>query len=124
MTLERTVHYTGNMIWIMGREAAVVVRPSTRCIHIAGVTHAPNGALMKQVARTLIDVDDGFLLDKGFLILDRDTKYTDAFRDHPDREGVKPVRWQGGRMGQGGCHVRVTASITAQARFRSPVEVS
>jgi hypothetical protein len=45
---------------------------------------------MKQVARNLTDVDDGFLLDKAFLIMDRDTKYTGEFRDSLDREGVKP----------------------------------
>jgi transposase InsO family protein len=61
-------------------------------MHIVGVTPAPNGAFMKQVARNLTDVDDGFVLGKAFLIMDRDTKYTDAFRDHLVREGVKPVR--------------------------------
>ena len=47
---------------------------------------------MQQVARNLTDVDDGFLLNSRYLIMDRDTKYTDAFRGHLDREGVKPVR--------------------------------
>jgi hypothetical protein len=69
-----------------------IIHLSTRSVHIAGVTTAPNGAFMKQVARNLTDVSDGFLLNKAFLIMDRDTKYTDAFRDHLDREGVKPVR--------------------------------
>jgi len=69
-----------------------VIHLSTRCVHIAGVTTAPNGAFMKQVARNLTDVDDGFLSDKEFLIMDRDTKYTDDFRGYLDREGVKPVR--------------------------------
>jgi hypothetical protein len=46
---------------------------------------------MKQVARDLTDVSDGFLLNKAFLIMDRDTKYTEDFRDCLDREGVKPV---------------------------------
>ena len=69
-----------------------IIHLSTRSVHIAGVTTAPNGAFMKQVARNLTDVDDGFLLSKAFLIMDRDTKYTEDFRDHLDREGVKPVR--------------------------------
>ncbi len=69
-----------------------VIHLSTRSIHMAGVTPAPNGAFMKQVAHNLTDVDDGFLSDKAFLVMDRDTKYTDAFRDSLDREGVKPVR--------------------------------
>ena len=68
-----------------------VMRLETRSVHIAGVTTAPNGAFMQQVARNLIDVDDGFLLNSRYL-MDRVTKYTDAFRGHLDREGVKPVR--------------------------------
>ena len=69
-----------------------VMHLSTRCVYIAGVTTSPNGAFMQQVARNLTDVDDGFLLNKAFLIMDRDTKYTDAFRAYLKREGVTPVR--------------------------------
>jgi transposase InsO family protein len=69
-----------------------VIHLSTRSVHIAGVTTTPNGAFMKQVVRNLTDVEDGFLLNKAFLIMDRDTKYTEDFRDFLDREGVKPVR--------------------------------
>jgi len=46
---------------------------------------------MKQVARNLTDVSDGFLLNSRYLIMDRDTKYTNDCRGHLDREGVKPV---------------------------------
>ena len=69
-----------------------VMRLRTSFVHIAGVTTAPNGAYMKQVARNLTDVADGFLLNSRYLIMDRDTKYTEEFRDFLDREGVKPVR--------------------------------
>jgi transposase InsO family protein len=69
-----------------------VMRLKTRSVHIAGVTTAPNGAYMKQVARNLTDVSDGFLLNSRYLIMDRDTKYTEEFRDYLDRDGVKPVR--------------------------------
>ena len=62
-----------------------VIHLSTRFVHIAGVTTAPNGAFMKQVARNLTDVGDGFLSDKAYLIMDRDAKYTDGFRDFLDR---------------------------------------
>ena len=44
------------------------------------------------MARNLTDVDDGFLENGRYLIVDRDTKYTDALRGHLDREGVQPVR--------------------------------
>jgi putative transposase len=65
---------------------------TVRSVHIAGVTTAPDGPYMKQVARNLTDVGDGFLLHSRYLIMDRDTKYTADFRGHLDREGVKPVR--------------------------------
>ena len=42
--------------------------------------------------RNLTDVSDGFLLDSKFLIMDRDTKYTKAFRANLKREGIEPVR--------------------------------
>ena len=69
-----------------------VMQLKTRSVHIAGVTTSPNGAYMKQVARNLTDVSDGFLVNSRYLIMDRDTKYTEDFRDFLDREGVKAVR--------------------------------
>ena len=51
-----------------------IIHLSTRSVHIAGVTMAPNGAFMKQVARYLTDVNDGFLLNSRYLIMDRDPK--------------------------------------------------
>ena len=55
-----------------------VIHLSTRFVHIAGVTTAPNGAFMKQVAQNLKDVGDGFLSDKAFLIMDRFILFGDA----------------------------------------------
>ena len=68
-----------------------VMHLSTRVVHIAGVTTSPNGAFMQQIARNLTDVDDGFLLNKAFIIMDRDKKYTDEFRAYLKGEGVTPV---------------------------------
>jgi putative transposase len=47
---------------------------------------------MMQVGRNLTDVVDGFLLDKRYLILDRDPLYTKAFRHLLSESGVNPVR--------------------------------
>ncbi len=58
-----------------------VMQLKTRSVYIAGVTTAPNGAYMKQVARNLTDVSDSFLLNSRYLIMGRDTKYTEEFRD-------------------------------------------
>jgi hypothetical protein len=46
-----------------------VMQLKTRSVHIAGVTTAPNGAYMKQVARNLTDVSDGFLVNSRYLII-------------------------------------------------------
>jgi len=60
-------------------------------VHIAGVTTAPNSSFMKQVARSLTDVSDGFLSDSEFLSMDRGKKYTKEFRASLERESVIPV---------------------------------
>ncbi len=47
---------------------------------------------MKQIGRNLTDAFDGFLLDVRYLILDRDTIYTEAFRELLKQTGIKVVR--------------------------------
>jgi hypothetical protein len=47
---------------------------------------------MDQVARNLLDVEDGFLLRKKYLLLDRDPLYTMEFRAALERGGVGVVR--------------------------------
>jgi transposase InsO family protein len=47
---------------------------------------------MEQVARNLLDVGDGFLQGKRYLILDRDPLYTREFRAAITRGGVKVLR--------------------------------
>ena len=65
---------------------------ATRSVDIGGITTNPNDAFMVQTARNLTDVVDGFLLDKRYLILDRDTKYSQAFRGFLKREGIDVIR--------------------------------
>ena len=69
-----------------------VIHLSTRKVSIVGVTPNPNSAFMLQIARNLTDEFDGFLREHRFLIMDRDTKFTEAFRNTLDRAGVEPVR--------------------------------
>jgi len=47
---------------------------------------------MTQIARNATDTHDGFLRDKRYLIMDRDTKYSDAFRGIITRAGTDVVR--------------------------------
>jgi putative transposase len=47
---------------------------------------------MAQIARNLTYVDEQFLAHTRFLIMDRDTKYTDSFRGVLARHGVNVIR--------------------------------
>ncbi len=49
-----------------------VVKVRTRRMHIAGISHTPSGEWMLQMARDLLDTEDGFLRHHRFVILDRD----------------------------------------------------
>ena len=62
---------------------------ATRRVRIVGITPGPNEAWMMQAGRNLTDAVDGFLAGKQFLILDRDTKYSAAFRDLLKDAGVE-----------------------------------
>jgi hypothetical protein len=55
-----------------------VIELGTRRVHIAGMTSQPNEAWMRNIARHLTDGFDGFLLQKRYLILDRDPLFTRA----------------------------------------------
>jgi transposase InsO family protein len=61
-------------------------------VKIAGITPHPDSRSMTQIARNLTDPNDGFLRGKRYLILDRDTKYSDAFRSVLVREGIQVIR--------------------------------
>jgi len=64
-----------------------VMELKTRRVHFAGCTTGPHEAWMKQTARELINCEDGFLNDKKYLIMDRDTKFCESHRS-----GVGAIR--------------------------------
>jgi transposase InsO family protein len=68
-----------------------VIDLATRRIR-AGITVHPNADWMMQVGRNPLDVVDGPLVGKKYLILDRDTKYCAAFRQMLAREGIRVIR--------------------------------
>jgi putative transposase len=68
-----------------------VIELRSRSVRLCGSTLSPNAEWMKQMARQLVDVADGFALGKTHLILDRDTKYCDGFRQILESAGVKIV---------------------------------
>jgi len=69
-----------------------VMELATRRVCIAGITLHPDTQWMLQMARQLTDAVDGILLGKRYLILDRDTKYNQVFRDFLKRERVEVIR--------------------------------
>ncbi len=69
-----------------------VMELKTRRVHFAGCTPKPNERWIKQIARNLTNPEDGFLNGKRYLIMDRDTKFCEAFREMLNDEDVKPLR--------------------------------
>jgi transposase InsO family protein len=69
-----------------------VIDIATRRVCIGGITSDPNGDWMKQVARNLTDMWDGFLLGTRYLIHDRDPLFTEEVRGLLRDAGVKPLR--------------------------------
>ena len=57
-----------------------VISLTDRVVHVAGITANPTESWMLQVARDLVDEQSGALASKRYLIIDRDTKYTESFR--------------------------------------------
>jgi transposase InsO family protein len=64
---------------------------ATRRVHFAGSTTNPDEQWMKQSARELTNTEDGFLTSKRFLLMDRDTKFCDSFRQILQDAGTEPV---------------------------------
>ena len=69
-----------------------VIELSTRRVEIAGMTTAPAGVWMTQIARNLTDDADGFLIGKKYLIHDRDPLFTQEFGETLAAAGVSVVR--------------------------------
>ncbi len=70
----------------------LVISLVDRVVQIAGITTRPDEAWMLQVARNLVDEEAGVLHAKRYLIIDRDTKYSDQFRRLIRDNGTKVIR--------------------------------
>jgi transposase InsO family protein len=91
-----SIDFTTIEIWTKGGLVTYyvlfVMEVATRRVHFAGCTPNPTEPWMKQIARNLVDCEDGFLNGKRYLIMDRDSKFTDRFRGILEGEGVEAVR--------------------------------
>ena len=61
----------------------------TRRVHFAGCTMSPGEAWMTQVARELTNYEDGFLNGRRYLLMDRDTKFCNSFRQLLEFAGIR-----------------------------------
>ncbi len=68
------------------------MHPGSREIHVAGITVNPDEQWMMQIARNVTMTDWGFLCGKKYLIHDRDSKFSEAFRAIVKAGGVQPLR--------------------------------
>jgi len=69
-----------------------VMELATRRVLFAGRTPNPDESWMYQAARNLSDAEDGFLRGKKYLLMDRDTKFSEAFRVMLKQVGTEAVR--------------------------------
>lgn len=90
------IDFTTVEVWTKGGLTTIyllfVMELKTRRVCFAGSTTNPNEAWMEQKARELTDHHDGFLLGKEYLVMDRDTKFSESFRAFLKREGIQSVR--------------------------------
>ena len=69
-----------------------VIGMADRVVHVVGITTRPDEAWMLQACRGLLDVESGALAMKRYLIIDRDTKYTEQFRRRVEEGGTEVIR--------------------------------
>ena len=68
-----------------------VMEVATRRVYFAGCSTNPGEPWMKQIGRNLADTEDGFLNGKRYILMDRDGKFSPAFKGILENEGVNPV---------------------------------
>ena len=69
-----------------------VISLADRVVQVLGVTAKPDESWILQIGRNLIDAERGALWGKRYLIIDRDTKYTDQFRRLVCEAGTEVIR--------------------------------
>jgi transposase InsO family protein len=69
-----------------------VISLADRVVNIAGITTRPDDSWMLQIARNWTDSQVGALHAQRYLIIDRDTKYSQQFRRLIEDSGTKVIR--------------------------------
>ena len=93
--MQRLTSFTVEVLTLVGLvryHVLFVIDLKTRRVEILGIVHNPGGVWMAQAARNLVDDVDGFLKDYRYFIVDRDTLFTNEFRDILKGSRVKTLR--------------------------------
>jgi putative transposase len=69
-----------------------VISLADRVVKVAGITTRPDEAWMLQIARNMTDPQVGAIHAKRYLIIDRDTKYSEQFRRLIRNDGTTVIR--------------------------------
>jgi putative transposase len=69
-----------------------VMEVATRRVHFAACSPTLGDDFMKQIARNLTDPFDGFLKDKRYVLMDRNSNFSAAFRSVLKDADVDPIR--------------------------------
>ena len=69
-----------------------VISLADRVVKIAGITTQPDESWMRQIARNVTNSQAGGLHSKRYLIIDRDTKYSEQFRRLIRDAGTNVIR--------------------------------
>jgi hypothetical protein len=75
----------------MAAPPVFVISLADRVVHDVGIATRPDEAWMLQACRGLLD-ESGALAAKRYLIVDRDTKYTEQFRRRVEEGGTEVIR--------------------------------
>ena len=90
------IDFTTVEVWTKGGlvtyHLLFVMELATRRVHLAGCGATLGDPFMCQVARNLTDPFDGFLKDKRYVLIDRDSHFSSDFRRILKDAGVQAVR--------------------------------
>ena len=89
------IDFTTIEVWTKGGLVtfymSFVMQLKTRRVHFFGCTTNPVQSWMRQAARELTNFEDGFLIGKRYLIMDRDAKFCESFRATLRAADVEPL---------------------------------
>jgi putative transposase len=84
--------FTVETVWLQRLYVLFFLEIGSRCVHLAGCTASPTGAWVVQQARQLAWLLQDRKIQAGFLLRDRDSKFTAGFDEVFRSEGVEVMR--------------------------------